>query len=114
MKVLFFTGSEFANIIYISCLIKELMGGPYISITFTRIYKHIIYIKVLSTAYNVNHTVGIIAHCTFTWGHICSSSLPYDTPCVTLPSGGTSKQTIAFGTSMALIGIAKTLDDRRK
>jgi len=113
-KVLFFTGSEFSNIIYISCFIKELMGNPYFSITITRIYKHMIYIKVLSTAYNVTHTVGIIAHCTFTWCHICSCSLPHNTPCVSLPSGGTSKQTIAFGTYMALIGIAKTLDDRRK
>jgi len=72
------------------------------------------YIKVLSTAYNVNHTVGISAHCTFTWDYICSSSFPHDAPCVSLPSGGTSKQTIAFGTNMALIGVTKTLDDRRK
>jgi len=47
-KVLFYTGSEFANVIYISCLIKELMGGPYFSITFTRIYKHMIYINLLA------------------------------------------------------------------
>jgi hypothetical protein len=27
-KVLFFKGSEYEIIIYVSCLIKELMGGP--------------------------------------------------------------------------------------